>query len=353
MNDVAFNTVRRGYDPMQVDDTLRRLQKAHAVALEESASKSIELNRMISELATAQAQASELRARVEDLTGDVAALESSRTAPITYSELGPRIANILTLAEEEADDLRGKATTEAQTRLSEAAAEAERQRAAADAYAADTRSRADAEALRTVELARREADDVMDHAERESSARRREAEAVHEDQRAQSAAAAAEFEKTLAARREKSATEFEAQMANHDRALKAASDKITAAEDEAATLLRDSRAAAEAERERATAEAQQLLDNARIHAERVRRDSERELTALASRRDSITEQLTNVRQMLATLSGGTALAHLTEAAQADTAPEADSGTGVASDGEGGEASGDGEGAPELAALEQE
>ena len=44
-----------------------------------------------------------------------------------------------------------------------------------------------------------------------------------------------------------------------------------------------------------------MLESARASAERVKRESERELAALAARRDSITEQLANVRTMLATL----------------------------------------------------
>jgi hypothetical protein len=43
---------------------------------------------------------------------------------------------------------------------------------------------------------------------------------------------------------------------------------------------------------------------AKAKADRIREDSERVLAAATQRRDSINAQLTNVRQMLATLSGG-------------------------------------------------
>jgi hypothetical protein len=46
--------------------------------------------------------------------------------------------------------------------------------------------------------------------------------------------------------------------------------------------------------------------DAKDHADRIRRDSERELAAATARRDSITAQLSNVRNMLATLGGGNA-----------------------------------------------
>jgi regulator of protease activity HflC (stomatin/prohibitin superfamily) len=54
----------------------------------------------------------------------------------------------------------------------------------------------------------------------------------------------------------------------------------------------------------ANEQAESILRDARATAERIRLDSERELTAATQRRDSINAQLVNVRQMLATLSGG-------------------------------------------------
>ena len=47
-----------------------------------------------------------------------------------------------------------------------------------------------------------------------------------------------------------------------------------------------------------------MVAEAKTKAERIREDSERVLVAATQRRDSINAQLTNVRQMLATLSGG-------------------------------------------------
>ena len=49
--------------------------------------------------------------------------------------------------------------------------------------------------------------------------------------------------------------------------------------------------------------ADSIIREARAAADRVRTDSDRELVAATQRRDSINAQLTNVRQMLATLSG--------------------------------------------------
>ncbi|HEX5771903.1 MAG TPA: hypothetical protein VFY11_13155, partial [Nocardioidaceae bacterium] len=47
-------------------------------------------------------------------------------------------------------------------------------------------------------------------------------------------------------------------------------------------------------------------------AARVRSESERELSAATQRRDSINAQLSNVRQMLATLTGGSAVGMLAD-----------------------------------------
>ncbi|PBO23293.1 hypothetical protein CLM85_16800, partial [Streptomyces albidoflavus] len=52
---------------------------------------------------------------------------------------------------------------------------------------------------------------------------------------------------------------------------------------------------------------------------RIRSESERELAALTNRRDSINAQLTNVREMLATLTGAAVAA---EAARAAAPPAA-------------------------------
>ena len=53
----------------------------------------------------------------------------------------------------------------------------------------------------------------------------------------------------------------------------------------------------------AQSQATAVVREARANAERVRADSNRELAAATQRRDSINEQLVNVRQMLTTLAG--------------------------------------------------
>ena len=66
--------------------------------------------------------------------------------------------------------------------------------------------------------------------------------------------------------------------------------------------------------------AAQIIGEAKATAERIRVDTERELAAAMQRRDSINAQLSNVRQMLATLTG-TAPFALTGFADSDFAED--------------------------------
>jgi hypothetical protein len=106
--------------------------------------------------------------------------------------------------------------------------------------------------------------------------------------------------------------------------------------DTEATLER-TRAEAEERIARMLADAEErsttMINEARASADRVRAESDRELAAAAQRRDSINAQLSNVRQMLATLTGtvpGVALPGEPEPAAAADAPAAE-GTAVEPD----------------------
>ena len=321
MTDETFATVRRGYDPAQVDSVLRRMRQTHAAALQEAATQTVEINKLNQALEASQGRVTGLQQQVSELQEQVsqAQAHSSNGQGTDFASLGERIVQMLNLAQEEADDIRLRAQEDAEAMEIQVAHEVEHARAAADGYATETRTKAEADATRIIEQANREADELLDHADREASARRREAEAVFEQQRAAAGVAAAEFEATLAERRERATAEFATQMANHERALAVANDKLTEAQTEAARVLEEAHASAEEERERAASEAKSRLENARIAAERVKRESERELSALAARRDSITEQLANVRQMLSTL-GGSALSMNLAPAASPTSP---------------------------------
>lgn len=299
-----FQTVFRGYDPAAVDHALHTIKAGQAQALQDAAQKAVEITKLQAARDSLAHDLATMRARVEEL--EASATQASEPS---YADLGPRIAQILTLAEDEAAELRTKASDEVAALKADAEKASTAVRSSADSYADEVKSQADAQAAKIVEMAKRDADDIVDHAERESSARRGEAEALFESQRAKSASAAADFEKTLAARRDKAQDEFQQLMAGHESSIAAAEEKLSARKAEAVKVVEDATNEARAARETAEAHAASLVETARANAERVRRDSERELAALASRRDSITGQLANVRQMLATL-GGASLAQV-------------------------------------------
>lgn len=280
-----FRVVLRGYDPAQVD---RRVQE-----LTETAENAIH--------------------KVGELSGRVQRIEEERdnqpeggeAAPqtVAFSHLGERVGRILTLADEEAADLRGRAQSEVEVFHEQAHQANARLRDEVDRYAEQRRSDADTEAARTLEDARRTADERLDTADRDAAARLQEAEAIYENQRAKAAQAATDFETTLAKRRESVEADFTDQMSSTKLHLEQAEGRVEQLNEEAEQVLGE-----------AGREARRLIDDAKQRAEssiresktvaaRVRSDSERELAAATQRRDSINAQLANVRQMLATLSG--------------------------------------------------
>jgi cell division septum initiation protein DivIVA len=323
MNQPEFPTVFRGYDPVSVDQHVSALRQAAEAARQaaeaaqqEAASASVSLTKL-------RQSHDALMQEVDGQRRSVAELEehARRASNPSFADLGERIGSILTLADEEAAAIRATAEEEAgQTRFAadEAAALA---RTEADRYAEDRRSRADVDAEQALARAKQEADSIVDDAAREAAARREEAEAYFEKQRATAAASAADFERTLAERREKATAEFTGQMAKQDQALAAVQERA----DLLAREAEQDRAAAAEEAARvldaARSEAAALVASAKEQAERVRRDSERELSAATARRDSITAQLSNVRNMLATLGGPAAVTALDAAADADAPAE--------------------------------
>ncbi len=301
-----FRTVMRGYEPTEVDRTLQLLRNAadqakvtaeHAKgAAAEAAADNENLRKQLGALSE-QSRADQVR--IQELEEALDGAKAPSAADITE-----RAAKILRLAEEESAEIRANAASGAESTMSDADSYAAHVRAAADADAADTTDRANAEATRVVEAANRKSDEILDYANREATTRREEAEAIFERQRARAAAAAADFEKTLAARRDRAAEDFAKQMAAYEQALSAAEERHAAIQAEADRLLNEARQSAESIVRAAREEAAEKVDDARLAAERVRKESERELLAATARREAVTAQLTNVRQMLAALGAG-------------------------------------------------
>ena len=235
MSDTTFRTVLRGYEPTEVDHYVQSLRDATEAARVAAAERTVELEKTRAQHSQALGETEQLRQRVARLE------ENSKTAaPPSFAELGERIGKILTLAQEESAQLRAAARSEADRVLEEAQSKSNRVISQAQAQADEAISRTDAEVARRLSDAQRRADEILDIADREAAARREEAEAVYERQRARAAAAATEFETTLAERRDNAAAEFARALAGHDQSLAAAEEKLAAVEKEAETRKADS-----------------------------------------------------------------------------------------------------------------
>lgn len=296
-----FTTVFRGFDPAEVESALTALREATAAARADTARLEVRLNAV-------EIERDDLRQRYVDTQARLDARDAldQEAAQSVFVQLGNRIGSMLSLAEAEAASLRTVAAEQAAAARDEAAAQAEAVRRRAEQAAAEVRERAESDAEQLGFEAEQRAATILDEAVRDATARREEAEAYFESRRATAAAAAAEFERTLSERRDQAAQDFQAQMAAQEEALLRVQDRVMSLTAEGDRERRN--AAEEASQRLASAkqEAQDLLDSARAQADRIRRDCERELAAATARRDSITSQLSNVRNMLATFGVSTA-----------------------------------------------
>ena len=293
----TFRMILRGYDPEEVnaafEDLTRELEAARAGAGVQD-----------SDTGELQATIDQLQQELDEMSLYTADLEERVTqAPKTptFEDLGSRISQMLSLAQAESDDVRSSAKREAEQLTAETQAAAEQSRTEAEVYASEVRTKADAEATRIITQAQREAEEILDQADREALARREEAEAIYENQRARAAVAAADFEKTLAERRDEAAKDFAAQMKAQDEAMQRAEEALYAIQEEAERYKAEAQEQAEATIRDANSQGSEILKQAKASAERIRRESEREVQAASARRDAITLQLSNVRQMLATM----------------------------------------------------
>lgn len=305
-----FTTVFRGFDPAEVESALTALRERTAVATTDSA-------RIEARLSAVETERDELGQRYADVQARLDAREAldQEAAQSVFVHLGKRIGDMLALAEAEAASLRTAAGLDATAIHELAAAEADALRDGAEQAAAQLREHAETEAEQIEVESTQRAAATLDEAIRDATIRREEAEAYFERKRATAAAAAAEFERTLGERRDLAEHDFQAQLTAQEEALRRTQDRVLTLTTEAD---RERQSAAQESVQRmasAKAEAQGLLESARAQAERIRQDSERELAAATARRDSITSQLSNVRNMLGTFGVSTAGAMAAELSQ--------------------------------------
>jgi cell division septum initiation protein DivIVA len=281
-----FRVVLRGYEPAQVD---RRLEEL-GLAVQEAARQRDELYLRV------QALEEEKANRTDEMI-------AAEPVPATFEHLGERVGQILSLAEDEAADLRKQGEAEIAAKQAEVVEQIGKIKGEADRYAAGKRTDAETEAARILEDARRLADERIDGADRDAAARIQEAEAIYEEQRARAAKVAADFETTLATRRKAAEAELAQQLSEANSRLEEASRLVDQARADADALHADATREARRILDDADLQASTMVNDAKTLAARVRSDSDRELAAATQRRDSINAQLANVRQMLATLTG--------------------------------------------------
>ncbi len=277
--DHEFRVVLRGYEPAEVDRVVAGLQARAA----EAEAAAVALERRVAEAASSSATPAE---------------------PPSYEHLGERVGQILALAEQEALEMRDRAgaETEGIRKLAEQAAIEIRD--AADHYADQRRRDAETEATRLLADAKRAADEERDAADRDAAAR----------------APGGRGHLRAAARRRRP---VRSRLRDHPRRATGAvpppsSDTSRRPPRPSSTTWpssssrpvprpRRSRSPRRSQARRTLVDAEEraesIIREARAAADRVRSDSDRELAAATQRRDSINSQLTNVRQMLATLSG--------------------------------------------------
>jgi DivIVA domain-containing protein len=189
-----FRTVLRGYDPEQVSAALADLSSSLTVARRTAADRTMELTQAQQRIATLSAERDEAVERA-----------AARTSGDTHGqsvEVGARVSAILSLADEEAVQVRAEAERFADELRRSADAEARRMKAAAAASAdeivrqanqeAATRRQADAArqaqltnaekaAAQIIESARREADVVARRARAEVAAAERARDRIADD----------------------------------------------------------------------------------------------------------------------------------------------------------------------------
>jgi DivIVA domain-containing protein len=331
-SNVRFRRVLHGYDPAQVNQHVNQLAQASAAVWQEAAERTLQVTRLEAANDQLKGEAKRHAQRAREL--EEAQVEAA--AP-SYEGLGERIISILTLADTEATELRARAQADAANQLALAEDNALATRLDADDYAMKTRSVNDDEVARILEEAKERADTLVYNAEHraeslledakqradkilddanlqemsrqdadlQATARREEAEAAYERARASSAAAAVDFETTLAARRDTAASEFAAQLATAEQQLAAVRLRAEQIRNDYEQAQQEVATKSAQQLEQATAAAKTLVAEAKTKAELIRANSEREIASATERRDHINAQLSIVRRDLAALGGVT------------------------------------------------
>lgn len=302
-----LRVARRGYDCEQVRDRIAALVSERDTA--------------VADREIAQASVKSLEQRIEELHLDTQSNQDQEDDTVSpYAGLGKRIEEILHLAEEEAQDIRDAADRQRQT--AEAAALQLREEAESETTRRELA--AEQECDRLVAEAKSEAEALRTEALKEAQAKREEAGVLFEEWRAKASQAAAEFESNLAKRREQSERSIASREEKAEMALSANGQRAEQMRLEAEKRRTDAERRARQTLETSDLYAAEIVAAAKTQAEQIRSEAEREVAVLAKRRDHISNQMVNFREMLATVTDdeeGTVRATVSQAvSSSSTAP---------------------------------
>lgn len=281
VSDAGFEVVKRGYDQVQVDEHLRRLDAEIRILATDREAAVDQSGQLARELDETRARTERLRAQVRTLV----------SPPQSIQGMSERMRSMLRLAEDEVVDMIARAESEVNRRIRAADVRATETRTSAQADADSLRSAARADAEQTGrDLARSRA---------EFEARRRAAEEQLAtdrsamEQRAAADAARAEQERASAwseseARRAVVEEDFTIAM---DQRRSAALSKLTA------EYVQGRRDVAQT-RESAASAARELIAQAENTARRMVTEAERQVAELMALRRRISQQLDGARSHL-------------------------------------------------------
>lgn len=289
-----FHTVRRGYDPDEVEQVLDDLYTSlnDAVGVAEARATAT---------ATLRAEQQELKDALASAQRRIAELESHPAGggEASFQSLGARISEILEAATAEAAEITRRATADAQALHDESEASAVTTRAETDHYASDTRVRAEREAGQITEQARSEAAQILD-----------EARVLREHQERADAEAFEKLSSELAERQAKAEADFADETAAHERRIAALSARLDGLTEELAQA-----------RGVAQAEIDDLLALATVEAATMTEEAHRLREEAIAGRARVRAQLAEVRARLGdVLASPTGSAEATAEATATSPP---------------------------------
>ncbi len=292
----GFEVVRRGYDQAQVEAHLRRLDaemRILATDRDAAVDQSAQLTR---ELDDSRARAERLRAQVRTLVSPQQSVQG----------MSERMRSMLRMAEDEVAEMLQRADAEVARRLHDAEQKATTivEDARAEADAIRMQSKADAEAAEEADAVRRAELEAEEHAHLERLATTRET-ADREIAEARSRLDADRQEHTEAAavadaaakkRHDDAWADSEARRNQVEADFRIAMDQRRKEALAAHTGEQlSTRAATEAMRERAHAEARRTVEDARVRAAQIVAAAEAEVAQLRAQRQRMVDQLTGSR----------------------------------------------------------